>query len=902
MDRNGTGENRRPNPDDLLVQTKKENRGRLTIFLGAAAGVGKTFAMLEAAHERINEGVDLVVGWAETHGRPETGALLQGLPAVPPKNLEYRGHTYQEMDLDALLTRCPALALVDELAHTNVTGSRHVRRFQDVEELLEQGIGVYTTVNIQHIESLNDIVAQITGVRVRETVPDRFLEEADQIHLIDVPPEDLIQRLNEGKVYVPEQAQQALRKFFRPGNINALRELALRFTAQRVDHEMDQYMRLHAIEGPWPAGERIMACISASPFSAHVIRTARRMAAGLKAEWLVAYVEIPDLLRDDEVRRDQLTQNLRLAEELGAEIVRLSGEDIAEELLALSRHRNVTQIVIGKPLHSNLWEIWNRSPVDKIIRGSHGISVHVISGKPKIETGRSRAPAARSRRSPIKSYLWTIAMVFLVTLINRLHSDPVNIVLLYLLPVIISATFLGRGPSILASVLGFLFFDFFFIPPFLSFSVADLRYFVSLAIFLVVSLTTSSLAAKLRDQVEMARQRELRISALYGLSRKIAVETDLEGVLKKAAESVAETIDGKALIFAPDETGKLKTYTADPALESVFNENEWAVARWVFEHGQLAGRGTDTFRGVEWLYLPLMADEKCVGVLGVRPKYFEQHLSPEQHRLLEAFANLTALALVRLTLSQETQHSRNLEQSEKLRTALFNSISHELRTPLAFIQGAVTSLLDDRTSYSREDSQAFLQTIKEGTLRMNRLVENLLDMARLESGALRLKWEWCDIEELVGVALRRLRDSLKDRPLKIQIEQGLPLVKADLTLIEQVLVNILDNAAKHSPPGSKISLYSRREGDSLRVAIADQGAGIPEGDRERIFDKFYRIYSPHQVSGTGLGLSICKGIVEAHGGRIWVETRPGGGSVFVFTLPLNESPPPGVPNGKESGL
>ncbi|MFH0803301.1 MAG: sensor histidine kinase KdpD [bacterium] len=902
MDRNGTGENRRPNPDDLLAQTKKETRGRLTIFLGAAAGVGKTFAMLEAAHERINEGVDLVVGWVETHGRPETGALLEGLPAVPLKSLEYRDHTYHEMDLDALLTRRPALALVDELAHTNITGSRHVRRFQDVEELLEQGISVYTTVNIQHIESLNDIVAQITGVRVRETVPDRFIEEADQIHLIDVPPEDLIQRLNEGKVYVPEQAQQALRKFFRPGNINALRELALRFTAQRVDHEMDQYMRVHAIEGPWPAGERIMACISSSPFSAHVIRTARRMAAGLKAEWLVAYVETPDLLRDDEVRREQLTQNLRLAEELGAEIVRLSGEDVAEELLALSRHRNVTQIVIGKPLHSNLWEIWNRSPVDKIIRGSHGISVHVISGKPKIKNGRSPAPAARSRRSPIKSYIWTIAMVFLATLINHLHSDPVNIVLLYLLPVILSATFLGRGPSLLASVLGLLFFDFFFIPPFLSFSVADLRYFVSLAVFLVVSLTTSSLAAKLRDQVEMARQRELRISALYGLSRKIAVETDLEGVLKKAAESVAETIDGKALIFAPDETGKLKTYTADPALESVFNENEWAVARWVFEHGQLAGRGTDTFRGVEWLYLPLMADEKCVGVLGVRPKYFEQHLSPEQHRLLEAFANLTALALVRLTLSQEAQHSRNLEQSEKLRTALFNSISHELRTPLAFIQGAVTSLLDDRTSYSREDSQAFLQTIKEGTLRMNRLVENLLDMARLESGALRLKWEWCDIEELVGVALRRLRDSLKDRPLKIQIEQGLPLVKADLTLIEQVLVNILDNAAKHSPPGSKISIYSRREGDSLRVAIADQGPGIPEADRERIFDKFYRVYSPHQVSGTGLGLSICKGIVEAHGGRIWVETRPGGGSVFVFTLPLNESPPPGVPNGKESGL
>jgi len=899
MDLNGTGEERRPNPDDLLAQTKKENRGRLTIFLGAAAGVGKTFAMLEAAHERINEGVDLIVGWVETHGRPETGALIEGLPSMPPKSLEYRGHAYQEMDLDALLARRPALALVDELAHTNITGSRHVRRFQDVEELLAQGISVYTTVNIQHIESLNDIVAQITGVRVRETVPDRFLEEADQIHLIDVPPEDLIQRLNEGKVYVPEQAQQALQKFFRPGNINALRELALRFTAQRVDREMDQYMRVHAIEGPWPAGERIMACISASPFSAHVIRTARRMATGLKAEWLVAYVETSDLLHETEARRDQLTLNLRLAEELGAEIVRLSGEDIADELLALARHRNVTQIVIGKPLHSNLWALWERSPVDQIIRGSQGISVHIISGKPKMKNGQRPAPAARSRRSPIKSYLWTIVMVFLVTLINRLHSDPVNIVLLYLLPVILSATFLGRGPSLLASVLGLLFFDFFFIPPFLSFSVADLRYFISLGIFLVVSLTTSSLAAKLRDQIDMARRREIRMSALYGLSRKIAVATDLEGVLKRASETVAETIGGKAVIFAPDETGKLETYAGEAVLEFILNENEWAVARWVFEHGQIAGRGTDTLRGVEWLYLPLMADEKCVGVLGVRPDFAEQHLSPEQRRLLEAFAGLTALALVRLKLAQEAQHTRNLEQSEKLRTALFNSISHELRTPLAFIQGAVTSMLDDRTSYSREDLHAFLQTIKEGALRMNRLVENLLDMARLESGTLQLKWEWCDLEEIVGVALRRLRDSLKDRPLKIQIEQGLPLVKADFALIEQVLVNLIDNAAKHSPPGSKISIYSRREDGSLRVAVADQGPGIPKADRERIFDKFYRVYSPHQVSGTGLGLSICKGIIEAHGGKIWVETRPGGGNVFVFNLPLKESPPPGVPDGKE---
>ncbi|PRR75774.1 sensor histidine kinase [Neomoorella humiferrea] len=891
---------RRPDPEDLLAQVKAENRGRLTIFLGAAAGVGKTYAMLETAHERQADGVDVVIGWVETHGRPETEALVRGLSIIPPRELVYRGKVFREMDLDALLQRRPQLALVDELAHTNIPGSRHTRRYQDVEELLAAGINVYTTLNIQHVESLNDIVAQITGIRVQETVPDRLLEEADQIQLIDIPPEELIERLKEGKVYVPPQAERALQKFFRPGNINALRELAMRYTARRVEGQLDHYMRLHGIAGPWPAGERVMACVSPSPFSAQVIRTARRMAAGLKAEWLAVYVETPDRLPADENRRDQLARNLHLAEELGAEVITLTGNDAAEELLAVARRKNVTQIVIGKPLHPRWQELWRGSLVDKIIRGSQGISVHIIPGRTSSREGHRAIGWRYRQRVSSWPYAGVLVAVMLVTVLNKILQpvfDFTNIALLYLLPVLFSASRWGRGPSILASVLGALAFDFFFVPPVLSFTVYNLRYLLSFVIFLVVAVITSTMATRLNIQVENARRRETRTAALYALSRKMAAETDIEGILKTVVKTVAETVDGEAVIFMPDAAGKLEVRATVPSSpEKWLDNNEYAVAGWVFTHEQIAGRGTDTLAGADGLYLPLKADENNLGVLGVKLTHPERHLEPEQRRLLEAFASLAALAILRLQLAAEAQQARYLEASEKLRTALFNSISHELRTPLASITAAVTGLLEGDEVYHPEERQALLQTIKESARRLNRLVGNLLDMARLESGMLQLKLEWCDLEDIIGVALGQLRETLQDRPLEVSISPGLPLVKVDFTLIEQVLVNLLENAVKYSPPGSKIDIAVRREGKELQVAVADRGVGIPESDRERVFGKFYRLQSPRHVSGTGLGLSICKGIIEAHGGKIWVEARSGGGSVFYFSLPLAEQPPGAVPS------
>ncbi|QGP93913.1 Sensor protein KdpD [Neomoorella glycerini] len=892
----------RPDPDDLLAEIKAGQRGRLTVFLGAAAGVGKTYAMLEAAHERLADGIDVVIGWVETHGRPETEALVKGLPAIPPKQLVYRGKIFQEMDLDALLKRRPQLVLVDELAHTNIPGSRHSRRYQDVEELLAAGINVYTTLNIQHLESLNDIVAQITGVRVRETVPDRLLEAADQIQLIDVPPEELIERLKEGKVYVPHQAERALQKFFRPGNINALRELALRYTARRVEGQLDHYMRLHGIVGPWPAGERVMACISPSPFSAQVIRTAKRMAAGLKAEWLAVYVETPEGLPTDESRRDQLARNLHLAEELGAEVITLTGNDVAQELLALACRKNITQIVIGKPLHPRWQELWQGSLVDKIVRGSQGISVHIIPGKPRPREGH-RAPKWRYRpQASSWPYAGMLIAVLLVTVLNKALQpvfDLTNIALLYLLPVLFSAARWGRKPSILAAVLGVLAFDFFFVPPVLSFTIFDLRYLLSFGVFLVVAVITSTMATRLKAQAENARRRETRTAALYALSRKIAAETDIDGILKTVVQAVAETINGEAVIFMPDATGKLAARATAPSPpEKWLDSNEYAVAGWVFANGQLAGRGTDTLAGAEGLYLPLKAEEKSLGVLGVKVSQPERHLAPEQRRLLEAFASLAALAILRVQLAAEAQQARCLAASEKLRTALFNSISHDLRTPLASITAAVTSLLEGGEVYQTEARQALLQTIKEGAARMNRLVGNLLNMARLESGMLQLNQEWCDVEDIIGVVLRQMRETLQNRPLKVEIPSGIPLVKMDFSLIEQVLVNLLDNAVKYSPPGSEIAITVRQEEQELQVAIADRGTGIPPGDLERVFDKFYRLHSPRHVSGTGLGLSICKGIIDAHGGKIWAAPRAGGGSVFTFSLPLNEPPPTRVPSAR----
>lgn len=885
----------RPRPEELLARIERENRGKLTIFLGPAAGVGKTYAMLEAAHERLTEGIDVVIGWVETHGRKETQVLLEGLQIVSPCEMKYLDRIFKEMDLNAILERHPNIVLVDEIAHTNIPGSRHTRRFQDVEELLAAGINVYTTLNIQHVESLNNIVSQITGIPVRETVPDILLEEADEIRLIDISADELIKRLHEGKVYVPEQAKRAIEKFFRVGNINALRELALRYTAQGVDRQLDRYREEHEIKGPWPARELVLASLGPSPFSAQVARAAARLATGLRAQWIATYVEIPSQ-HLSQADSDQLSRNLRLAEELGAQIVALSGNDIAEEILALAIHRNVTQIVIGQPLHKGLGARWRVSVVDKVIRGSRGMGVYVIPGvaRPK---ELLPLPTVLKRKFDVKPYVETLFIIVLITVISKVAQpyvqpvfDPTNVALFYLLPVLHTAVKFGRGPSVFAAALSVLAFDFGFIPPFFTFAVADPRHLFVFAVFFLVAFITGTLASRLRMQADRARSREERTATLYSLSRQMAAETDIRKLLGAVVEAVENALGTSSVIYMPDKEGRLEIQTISTDTASLTTKRERAVASWVFENGKFAGKGTETLSGAEGIYVPLKIEQKKLGTLGVLPADPKRMTLPAQRRLLEGFAGLASLSIMRLQLTEEARQAGCVAESEKLRTALFNSVSHDLRTPLASITGAVTTLEEKREKLNGESQIALIQSTKEGAHRMNHLVGNLLDTARLESGMLQLNRDWCDIQDIVGVSLRRSKQVLGNHRLSTDIPSDLPLIYVDFSLIEQVLVNLLHNAATYSPAKSVIAVSVQRKENEMLVSVTDRGPGISEIDREKIFDKFYRLYSPRNVSGTGLGLSICRGLIEAHGGRIWVDPVPRGGSIFTFALPIIEQP------------
>jgi len=908
-------------PDALLQRIKKEARGKLTIFLGPAAGVGKTYAMLEAAHERMEIGIDLVIGWVETHGRKETEELTRGLPLIPPREIQYKSRALKEMDIDAILARKPQLILVDEMAHTNVPGSRHVRRYQDIEELLKAGINVYTTINIQHIESLNDIVERITGVKVRETVPDYILEVADQIRLVDIAPEELIQRLKEGKVYVPQQAERALHNFFRAGNINALRELALRCTADRVDKDLHVYMKNHDIQGPWPATERVMVCVSPSPFSAQLVRAARRLAAGTQAEWFAVYIENPRNMSMSEEERNRIAKHLQLAEELGAKTIMTTGRDVAEELIDLARNHHVTQIVIGKPIHSTIREWIYGSIVDRLIRGAEGISVHVIPGKTSTKTTRTNN--FTKVLPPLEKINWghyagSLLMLAGITGLNIWFSNElehINIVLLYLLPVLFSALWWGVGPAITTSLLGVVLFDFLFVPPVLSFTVADIRYTFSFLIFVIVGLIVGRQAERLRQQAMHARQREARTRTLYELSREIAAVSNMEAIVRVVVRRAVESFSREVMILLPDASGRLLQWTRQepnsnpqPALEletigiidatngekvvckqPLEDASEQAVAIWVMERGEPAGRGTETLPGAKFTYLPLKSEGRIMGVIGVDMP--EKFISPEFRRLLEAFAGLAAIAIERGKLAEQAEQAALLAESDKLRMALFNSISHELRTPLSSIIGAVSGLLDDKIASSPGARSELLETVKDGATRMERLISNLLDTARLESGMMQLKSDWCDISDVIGSALRRMGDTLHGIPLQIEVPDNAPLVWADCVLLEQVIVNLIDNAIKYSPESSPLAIHMAFSESSVTVSVSDRGIGIPEDDLHKVFDKFYRLKSPRTVSGTGLGLSICKGIVEAHEGDIWAESREGGGTILFVRIPIGKTQP-----------
>lgn len=915
----------RPDPDALLRRVQRAEarakRGKLKIFFGFAPGVGKTYRMLEEALSLVAEQrLDVVIGVVEAHQRVETARLARGLELLPRREVEHRGRTLAELNLDAALARRPALLLVDELAHTNAPGSRHPKRWQDVAELLEAGVDVFTTMNVQHVESLNDVVAQITGVRVRETVPDSVLDRADTIELVDLAPEGLLERLREGKVYLGEQAERAAAHFFRRGNLLALRELALRTTAQHVDEDVREYREEHGVAAPWPAGERILVCVGAAPSSARLIRAAARMAAGLRCPWVAAYVEASAGRPMSEGDRQRLEAHLRLAETLGASALRLSGSSVAEALLEHARKANVTRLVIGKPTHPRLWDRLRGSLLDELVRGSGDIDVHVIRGDDASDAP-PRGAAPESERATSWHYLSAGLLVAgtlgLALLLRALMNLP-DLEMLFLLAVMVAAVWFGRGPSVLAAALGVASYDFFFVTPLHTFSVDDHRYVLTFGMMFAVSFAMSELAGRLRRQQRDAQAREQRTLVLYELTRELSSTDEPERIAAIAARHAAEIFHAQAIVLGVSSAGALEVMGATPEGAGL-EARDLGVAKWSVEHDALAGLGTDTLPGAEVLCAPLRAGRSRLGALALVPRGRREAASggarmraraglgsdgdlggsfgADQRGFLDVLCRQVALALERARLSDEAKQSALKAKTEEMRSSLLSAVSHDLRTPLASITGAATSLRDD-VELAPETKAELVEAIVDEAGRLERLVGNLLDMTRLESGAVALRRDWVPLDEILGSALTRLESSLEAREVSVSIAPDVPLVSVDPVLFEQVFVNLLDNAVKYSPRGAPIALVARCDGERVEIDVVDHGPGLPEGAEQRVFEKFYR--GAHEgVSGAGLGLPICKGIVEAHGGTLRAETREAGGASFRVSIPRGGTPPSLPPSGGE---
>jgi len=880
----------RPNPDALLAAIQKEDvrkkRGKLKVFFGMAPGVGKTYAMLEAARREVAAGRDVVSGYVETHGRKETDALTEGLPAMPRLQVEYRGLSLAEMDLDGLLARRPQLALVDELAHTNAPGSRHPKRCQDVLELLDAGINVFTTLNVQHVESRADAVRQITGVAIRETVPDSVLDGAE-FELVDLPPEELRARLAAGKVYVPESARAAQENFFRTGNLAALRELALRFAAEHVGQDVLAYRQAHGVADPWKTGQRLLVAVSASPTSAALVRWTRRLAGELQAGWLAVYVELPRPLNDGEQTR--LSRHLALARELGAQVVTTTDDNVARGLLRVAREQNVTQIVVGKPVGWRALELLRGgSLLNRLIRDSGHIDIHAVRAEGEAPGPRETA-VPRFDAASARGYGVALGVVAAVTGLNAVLQRWLgyqSLALIYLLSVVVLAMFVGRGPTLVAATATALLWNFLFVPPLFTLRISGSTDVMLFLTYFVVALAMGHLAARLRSEQAAERRREQRATALYLLTRELAQASDFADLLAIVIREVGKAAETEVALSLPEE-GPEGTLTFYFASTWPMTEKEKSVATWAFLHRQPAGRNTDTLPSAEGLHLPLMAGERALGVLSLRFRG-SAPLTTERRDLLESFVRQIGLVLDRQRLRDAEQQAKLVAESERLSKALLNSISHEIRTPIAAITSAASSLSE--AGGGTVFQGAMVEEIQEAARRLNRLVGNLLDIARLETGHVKPKLDWCDVADLVQATLKDLEGELAGHPVSIELSPGLPLVKMDFVLMQQVLANLLLNATVHTQPGTPIQISAAAEPGALVLAVADRGRGLAAAALPFIFDKFYRGPSV-PAGGTGLGLAIVKGFVEAQGGQVIAENRPGGGAVFSMRLPLSKTPP-----------
>ena len=884
----------RPDPDQLLNRVNAEEarakRGKLKIFFGASAGVGKTYAMLGAARQQLLQGVDVVIGIVETHGRMETVVMADGLECLPLREIPYRDRILKEFDLDGALLRKPALILMDELAHSNVAGSRHAKRWQDIDELLAAGINVYSTVNVQHLESLNDVVSGITGIRVWETVPDKVFDVADEVVLVDLPPDELLQRLQAGKVYLPNQAERAIRNFFRKGNLIALRELALRRTADRVDDQMLQYRRDQFVSPIWQTRESLLACISTGPGGEKIVRTTARVASRLEAPWHAIYIETPALQRLPENNRHCILRNLKLAEELGAQTATLSGSNAEEVAVKYARDHNLSKILVGRD-HPRPWRPWYRSFADRLGQRAPDLDILQVA---RPDTAREPEKTIQDRIGNSIFDRWpayakaaagcalagvTSAALFPIV-------DLPNIVMVFLLAVVLVSVRYGRGPGVLASFQAVAIFDFFFVPPRFSFAVTDVQYLMTFVVMLVVGLITGQLTAGSKYQAKVATRREQRVRSLYEMSRDLSGALMPEQIAEIGERFIVTELGAKAAFLLTDDNDRLQ-----PALPSAngLPTIDMGIAQWAFDHAEAAGQGTNTLAASPVLYLPLKAPMRQRGVLALEIRDTDRLLIPEQRRLLDTFASLIAIALERVHYVEVAQNTTVQMESERLRNSVLSAISHDLRTPMSVLVGLADSMFLTQPPPTGPQAE-IARSLKEEALRVSGQVNNLLDMARLQSGRVALNLQWQPLEEVVVSALKTLERAFVEHQIKVSLDESLPLVNIDSVLMERVIYNLLENTVKYTPPGSSVEIGASIRERFIEVWVDDNGPGVPEGKEEVIFKKFERGQAEGATRGVGLGLAICRAIIESHGGEIYAANRPQGGARFMFTLPKGNPP------------